>query len=261
MSVIWLLYLVYVTIFTFRNFIDTLMHVYARIFEGGGVVAKSIERPYTLWQNVVVLKATYFAGMMVYSLAVLLVHAVKKKSRTSLYLLAVSLGIVLVLLPIALSLGGAGYAERIYEILTPFVSFSLILHLRESRVEKSMKARVLLLMLITISSTLGYSIYFSGWNFQSVTYSEYLTGKFIIEHGPNIASTYSQLPLNSMLKLNASNVDLRSDQYYLIQLHDEIQFLYYIAGSGEIVYEVKTRIIGNTSVIYSSNTSILAYKS
>ncbi|MEM1645860.1 MAG: hypothetical protein QXL96_08350 [Ignisphaera sp.] len=261
-SATWLSYLAYMTIFTFRNFIDVLMRVYDKILEGGGgIVAKSIERPYMLWQNVVIFKAVFFTGMTVLSLTVLIVYATKKRPGISSHLLAVSLGIVLALSPIALSLGGAGYIERIYEILTPFVSFSLLLPLRENRMRKGMKARVLLLTLITISSTLGYCIYFSGWNFQSVTYSGYLTDKFVIEHGPNIALTYSQLPLNSMLELNARNVDLRPNQFYLVQLHDEIYFLYYIAGSSEIVYEVKVRIINDASIIYSSKTSVLAYKS
>ncbi|MEM0050732.1 MAG: hypothetical protein QXW39_09410 [Candidatus Bathyarchaeia archaeon] len=261
-SAVWLSYLAYMTIFTFKNFINTLMSVYARIIEGGGeIVTTSVERPYTLWQNVVVLKAAYFVSMTVFSLAVLIVYAMKKRSGMSLFLLAVPLGIVLALSPIALSLGGAGYAERIYTILSPFISFSLLLLLRGERVRRDLKAYVLILALLTIFSILGYCLYFSGWNQQSVTYSEYLTGKFIIEHGPNIALTYSQLPLNSMLSFNAGNVNLKSSQFYLIQLHDEILFLYYKGGSSENTYQVKVRIINDTSIIYASKTSILAYKS
>lgn len=258
----WLSYLIYMTIFTFNDFTIALKKVYESIIERGiEIVAISVERVYPLWQKVVMVKAIFFIAINLLSLAIILAFVIRKgKSNIYTPLLTLFSSTLLALSPIALSLGGAGYIERIYEILTPIISFSLTSLLRDHKLKGNIKLRTPLITSLIIFSILGYCIYFSGWNFQSVTYSEYKADEFVIENGPNIASTYSQLPIRSILSLDPQNKNLKSNQFYSIKLHDEIQFLYYKAGSIQIIKEFKENIINNTNILYASKTSLLAYK-
>ncbi|MEM0109718.1 MAG: hypothetical protein QXO83_00085 [Desulfurococcus sp.] len=263
-SSIWLSRLMYMTVYTFKNFVDTLEAVIQTILrESTYIVQKSLLRSYPLWQTIVLYKAVFYIGMVVTLFLILLYRIWRARDKKSGLLFSISAGLVILLSPIALSLGGAGYIERVYDILTPLMAFSFLSLMNNAA--KARKERYfitpLAMFLIIFASISGFIFYFSGRNFQSLLYSEVYIHNFFVGYGPNIASIYSKLNIQPILQLDYLNITLERGVLYSYAWHQDIELLYYKFGDIEILNHIKTVLILNTDLLYNSKTTMAFYNS
>ena len=92
-----------------------------------------------------------------------------------------------VLVPITLALGGAGYVEKTYDVLTPLMALVMASAIGSG-------PKTWLATFAIVASVLGYVVYFSGYDFQSLLYSEVFGYKYVATFGANIAGVYPREP-------------------------------------------------------------------
>jgi len=254
----WLIYLSYLTKYTFGNFLVTLKNVVITIIEKGvpSIVIKSITRPYELWAQIVLAKAIYFALLMLIVIIILLIVNILNEKHEISYriFLFIFSALTAVIGTIALTLGGAGYFERLPQALTPIISFTFLKSFEYfSRIR--LVLRVTFIAIISVLLLLGSTLtYFAGWNFQSTPYSEIITRNFIVEHGPNIANIYSKLCIMP-LYYPAFPYEFIPNCLYVETWHNNIQAIYYLVGDPEAVLKARIDIIRSFSLIFDVPTA------
>jgi len=255
----WLIYLSYLTVYTFGNFVETLRSVVMAIVERGvpSIAAGAVARPYEPWMRIVLVKALYMALLVSVSLSVLLIISLSshecKICRTFVRIfLFVTSALTAVIGIIALAIGGAGYVERIPEALAPIVSLTFLRILNTSI--KHLTLRILSAAIAAILILLGSVLYFAGWNFQSIPYSEAAAGSFAVKYGPNLASIYSKLCIK-LLYYPVFPYESSPDCLYVERRHNNIQAIYYLVGDPEVIVKASSDITKNFSSIFKSPTA------
>jgi len=255
----WLIYLLYLTVYTFGNFVKTLRSVVMTILGRGvpSIIVGAVARPYEPWMRIVSVKALYIALLVSVSLVVLLITSLSssecKTCRTlARIFLFVASALTAVVGIIALALGGAGYVERIPEALAPIISFAFLRILNAST--KRPTLRVFSVAIAAILILLGSIIYFTGWNFHSIPYSEAAAGSFAVKYGPNIAGIYSKLCIKP-LYYPVFPYEPGSNCLYVEYRHNNIQAVYYLVGDPEVIAKASIDITKNFSPIFKSPTA------
>lgn len=250
--ILWFIYLGYLTLYTFGNFLQTIKSVIMSIIEEGGfnIVAQAVGRPYELWHQIVLMKASYLALLVSIPSIMLLIVALTKNRNESTIAKAFTFIIATlasVIGTIALTLGGAGYVERIPEALAPIVAYSLLKYPR-------LKLKAFGSLFLIALCLLGGVLYFAGWNFQSITCSEPSALNFIIIHGPNTAGIYSNMCVQDLFYPTYPYKPM-TNCLYLETRYNNIQAIYYLVGSLQPLEEAKNTITGNFDLIYKSPTA------
>jgi len=256
----WLIYLSYLTIYTFGNFVQALKSVVMAVVERGlpSIVAEAIARPYEPWNQVVSIKALYMVLLASVAVIMLLIQIFSqnlyeiRRSITKVLLYASSAMIAVVGI-IALALGGAGYVERIPEALGSIIALAI---LSLSPLSKSSYLKILISAFMITLTILGGILYFTGWNFQSITHSEASVGNFIDGYGSNIAGIYSKLCVET-LYYPVFPYKLTPDCLYVEYWHNDIQAIYYLVGDPQAVIEASNNVVKNFNIIFESPTASL----
>lgn len=255
----WFIYLSYLTVYTFRNFIETIRSVVLSIVDKGipSIVTSAVTRPYEPWMRIVLIKAIYMILLISVSLLTLLIVSLSKheckvcKTSVKIFLYIAS-ALTAVVGIIALTIGGAGYVERIPEALAPIISLSLLRIFNTSA--KYSALRIPSMAIATILILLGSVLYFAGWNFQSISYSEAAAGSFAVKYGPNVAGVYSKLCIES-LYYPVFPYRFSANCLYAEYLSNNIQAIYYLVGDPETIFKVSKDLTNNMSIVFRSPTA------
>jgi hypothetical protein len=157
---------------------------------------------------------------------------------------------------ISLPLSSTGYLERIF-LISPLIAYSLVkfsagLQVRVSSRKTMLRAITVIALAVLVLS--GLLFYFSGRNFQSITYSQIAQKDFLVKTDPyNIAGLCTQRPI-STLGTGTSN-GIERGVLYVFSLHDMIYSSYYSFGSLDTAQRIYVDSLENTSQVYDSGTS------
>ena len=260
---IWLTYLLYISNFTLMNFLHTLIRVIKKyLFEGViEVTSSAVRRAWEPWENVVIFKVLYmailiFGGLILTALQYWL-------TKNQIYLLrAIIIFIVSAAMgSIAVALGGAGYIERIFEMLLPLLLLPFVEIQIESPKNRHSNTIRKSLVTITLFSLLLMSpfVYFSGRNFQSITLSETHSTQFLREHTDTIAGVYLTITARSLYDLRLGNYTHIPHGLYILMLHHLYSYLYYSFGDLQLLYHYADYALKTCNVIYFNPMAQLLY--
>jgi len=244
----WFVYLLYISDFTLSNFTSVIISVIKRfLFEGvSGIVSQGIYRPWKPWEEVVKFKAIYM-GTLILS-GTLLTVWMYKTTRNNIYLFKISviLGVSILVGAVTVGLGGAGYTERVLELLLPLFSVAFVeafKHFNNQKYGDILRRVFITLMFFFIVS--APFVYFSGRNFQSVLTSEGSAVTFLRAYTQSIEGLYLTAGIYSAYSPLLANLTLIPDTLYWLQT--DFQTLYYLIGDPQLMYNYasKTRVVCN----------------
>ena len=260
----WFVYLLYISNFTLSSFTSTVISVIKKfLFEGvSGVVSQEVYRPWRPWEEVVKFKAIYM-GTLILS-GTLLTVWMYKTTRNNIYLFKtfVILGVSTLVGAVAVGLGGAGYIERVPELLLPLFSAVFIetfKQLNNQKYENILRKVFIVLMFFLIIS--APFVYFSGRNFQSIPTSEDKAKEFLITHTQSIAGLYSEIrTASAFTPLLTSSTPTSNTIYVKYQYqHDFIQTLYYKIGDIIALNSYIHKFKSTCNIVYHNPTTQLSY--
>ncbi len=253
----WLIYLIFMTTYTFGSFVTTLKNVFISLFsENVGLISSGMARANPVWAQLVFYKALYIGSIILLGLTLSFINARKTKSNIDQAVFTIQLFMAVFVGGLAVTLGGAGYVERIL-ILLPLVTYSLIKFVSSAKWRLPKPAlRTLAVFLLTISMLLGMVFYFSGRNFQSLTSSEIIESDYIIEHDPqtlaNVYSNMTQAPASAILVWGQV-----AGTTYVISPHYSIYTTYYINGNSSETLDFYGNLTIKNNVIYDNGVARL----
>jgi len=256
----WSLYLLYLSKFSLSNFASTVISVIKRyLFEGvTGVVSRGVFRAWTPWRDVVIFKAVHM-GALIISGTVLTAWMYRTSKRTAYLTRAfIILGISIVIGAVAVGLGGAGYIERVLELLLPLFLLAFVETHKQSNKCKYCNAlkKTLTTLMIFFIVTAPF-VYFSGRNFQSVLTSEDSARNFLRMHTQTIAGLYLTTTVRSAYAPLLTNSTFTSNTLYWLQ--NDIQTFYYLIGDLQVMYQHADYARMVCSAIYSNPSVQLLY--
>jgi len=230
----WFLYLLYVSKFTLSTFVSTLISV-VRVFliEGTtGVVEKDLSRPWQPWANVVFFKAIFMGLIILVTAFTSLELYIKLRDKIYKIGMSVIFGITALLGLVAAALGGASYIERIPLVLLPLIAITLVESMSRGRFSNNYKKVVTIIALCLV--IMGSFAFFSGRNFQSVTYAEHYAYFYLATHSPQdsygIYTNLNILTLNIAVMFKSANKST-GEMYVSISRSAIINTLYYTCGN------------------------------
>jgi hypothetical protein len=259
---IWLVYLLYISNFTLMNFLHTLISIIKKyLFEGvSEVTSSAMRRAWEPWENVVIFKVLYMA---IFIFGGLILTALQYRlTKNQIYLLrAIIISTVSAAMgSIAVALGGAGYIERIPEMLLPLLLLPFVEIQIESPKNRHSNTIWKSLVTITLFSLLLMSpfVYFSGRNFQSITLSETHSAQFLRDHTDTTAGIYLTITERSLYDLQLKNFT-NIHGLYKLTLHELYQYLYYFFGDLQLLYHYAEYALKTCNVIYFNPMAQLLY--
>jgi len=253
--VIWLTYLLYISKYSFPQFVSIAKNVVTKyLLEPGQPIASAVNRPYKPWEEVVLLKGIFMISVILSSMFINLLLFVKSRELSYLSRTMIMLSVTALVGAIGLALGGAGYVERLVRWLAPLIAISWI----STNYSKRSSGHVLIHLLLISAILLGTLFYFTGRNFQSIAYSERAYG-FVLDHDPNnIACLYSTIKVTSTEKAIEHLMHSETPQGFVaIDKHAIIQALYYLVGDETLIEKYLKELISQGSIVFSSTTSLL----
>jgi hypothetical protein len=260
---IWLVYLLYISNFTLMNFLHTLISVIKKyLFEGViEVTSSAMRRVWEPWENVVVFKALYMAIFIFGGLILTALQYRLTKNQAYLLRTTIIFTVSAAMGSIAIALGGAGYIERIPEMLLPLLLLPFVEIQLESPKNRRSNTIWKSLVTIVVFSLLLMSpfVYFSGRNFQSITLSETHSTQFLREHTDTIAGIYLTITAHSLYDLLLTNYTHIPHGLYRLMLHHLCLFLYYSIGDLQLLYHYADSALEACNVIYFNPTAQLLY--
>ena len=258
----WFVYLLYISNFTLSTFTSTVISVIKKfLFEGVlGVVSQGAYRSWRPWEEFVKFKAIYM-GTLILS-GTLLTAWMYKATRNDIYLFKtfVILGVSTLLGAVAVGLGGAGYIERVPELLLPLFSAVFIetfKQLNNRRYGSILRKVFIALMFFLIIS--APFVYFSGRNFQSIPTSEDKAREFLIAHTQSIAGLYPKIRIASAFTPLLTSSTPTSNTIYVKYQHDFIQTLYYEMGDIIALNSYIHKFKSTCNIVYHNPTTQLSY--
>jgi hypothetical protein len=254
----WFSYLAFLTVYTFRDFVGLFEKVIEILVARNlWLVQESIQRPNPVWMQIVTYKAVYISLFVLLGIIASLMNAWKTNDDVDKAAFTIQLFTTAIIGAIAIALGGAGYVERLL-MLSPLITYSLIklvgrtyantnFHL--GKLGRPVKLSLAALALTSVIFV-GIVFYFSGRNFQSITYSEIAGPNFITEHDPRGAS---QLYYTRISPVSEGIVrGFRQDFFYSISMYDTIFSVYYIVGDPGRIANIYADLSRNNSQIYDN---------
>jgi hypothetical protein len=258
----WSLYLLYISKFTLSKFADTVVSVIKRyLFEGvTGVVSQGTCRAWKPWEDVVIFKTVYM-GMLILS-GVVSTAWMYRATKSDAYLIRtfILLGVSIAIGTVAAGLGGAGYIERVPEMLLPLFSLTFVeTHKQFNKCKYCNALKKTLTALMMLFIAMAPFVYFSGRNFQSIPTSEDKAGEFLITHMQSIVGLYPEIRTASAFTPLLTNPILTSSTIYGLYRHDFIQTLYYIIGDITALNNYIHKFESACNIMYSSSTTQLLH--
>ena len=265
----WFTYLAFVTVYTFANFLSALKSVVATLFgEGLTLVFQGSIRPNAGWHQVVVGEEIFLAGLIIISLVGSLSISARSRSEQDKFVFSSILITSVFFGGIALELGGAGYIARWPEIMMPFIAYTFIRiaqvvnrKMNVPHLAHPFVVGLALFLLLAPSTTL----YFSGRNFQSLTYGEIYSKSFTTSFTPsNVVGLYpgtSVIQLYPFVQTIQEKQTIQTGQVLLFNIHDYIQAAYYLTGNATSVRNIADSAISSSNQVYENpDASILVYR-
>ncbi|MEM1637589.1 MAG: hypothetical protein QW247_07720 [Pyrobaculum sp.] len=201
------------------------------------IIERDLVRAYLPWEHVVMAKSVYYGALILLTLFILGLHRRLRPFAPVTWVLLFASGAV------AFALGGAGYAERLYQISLPLVAVALLTVAAKLPIRMSA-------VIIAIAAVPAFLFYFAGWNFQSVQYSEYYPLIFFVAYSPS-TGPYSKLPVLPNFFLINNNINLGA--YYNIAYGNYLEVMYYYKQS-YIINKINTYLLTHGSLIYNSGS-------
>ena len=165
----------------------------------------------------------------------------------------------------AVSLGGAGYIERLPSLMMPIIVYSMVKfasHLKLRRLKQSTTKLLVVLPLIVIVFA-GSTFYLSGRNFQSLTYGEYYSNDYLINYSSySLMTGYSNLKVDTISDIMAAqiaNESIGGMDLISIRRHSIIETYYYTLSDMETINNSIDGLYGNMSLVYS-NPDVLIFR-
>lgn len=252
--IVWFSYLMFITIYTFEDFVITFRNVIESLVgENVNLISAGISRPNAYWMQIVTYKAVYIALLVLLGIILSFMNASKSHDDVDKAVFNIQLFTATIIGPIAIALGGTAYIERLFLIL-PLIIYSLIKFTFNTKwsfhyIKKLIYALATVGLILLLFS--GTSFYFSGRNFQSLTYSEVIQRNFLISHDPNnVKGLYTNMlvsPVSSMLTYGFEHGHL-----YVISTHDTIYGVYYIVGESSEMLKISIDLYEQNDLIYDN---------
>jgi len=260
---LWLGYLMYMTVFTFKDFTLTLKNVFEILMtEATAIIPRGIARANKVWQQIVIYKSLYIFTLIALGITTSFINAYRRKNDTDELAFCIQILSTVFFGGISVALGGAGYVERLPSLLLPLIVYSTLnfilgfQRLKEWKI-KGFLASTLLAMIIFS----GVIFYMSGRNFQSITYGEYYSNAFLVNKDPqNIMGLYGRLevtPISKVIKDELSNKSVAYITVITIQRHDIIQTNYYIYTDTSLIKSTIKNLQDEMAIIYNNPDTVI----
>jgi hypothetical protein len=260
---IWLVYLLYISNFTLTNFLQVLISVIkAYLFENViKITSRDVLRAWKPWENVVVFKALYMAILIFGGLILTVLQYRLTKNQVYLLRAIIIFTVSAAMGSIAAALGGAGYIERIPEMLLPLLLLPFVEIQLESPKNRHSNTIWKSLVTIAVFSLLLMSpfVYFSGRNFQSMSLSETHSDQFLREYTDTIAGIYLTITRRPLYDLLLQNYTHISHGLYILRLDVLYLFLYYLFGDLQLMHHYADYALKTCDVVYFNPTAQLLY--
>jgi hypothetical protein len=263
---IWLGYLSFWALSTFGIFISDFRSVIETLVERStSLVSSELSRSNPVWGAVVFDKFLFFLALIASGLLTSLCNVYRRRDEKDKLVLFMLLFVNAFFGSVAVASGGAGYIERLPEMTLPLIVYSVIRLAAgfgmQNRTFPSKWVPFLLIGLISVSSIVGTAFYFSGWNFQSLTYGEVYSNSFLTSETPNnIIGLYPGSPITTLLQFVQSQVVEHSgfiSQITWVTRHDYIQADYYLTGNMTGVNDVVNSLSNSSDRIYANPDSVV----
>lgn len=224
----------------------------SKIPDAPNLIFAAIYRPEPNWMLIVMLKAVLMVSSV---LLVWKFTLAKRKDSLYAFLFLSSFLAALLLGYLAVSFGGAGYVERVYVALTPLLALGL--YLGATRTKSRLVFSLVILFTLLLSVT-----YFTGWNLQSVTFSERKSYVTLIEKTDNIFGIYVNKTV--CIDILYSPVFPYRDRpgrcIYIESRRVNIEAVYYRLGDWQRILEARRQVEDRFNLVFSSPTVKLYWK-
>lgn len=251
-AAIWFSYLSFVTISTFQTFTSIFRRVIeSLIVRNTELFSAGIWRPNPVWMQVVTYKAIYLGLVVLAGVVASFVNAYRSKNDVDKGVFSIQLSSTIVIGSIAIALGGTAYIERIFDIL-PLITYSIMKSILSFKGHITKKCTYpLAVAALTVLIFVGMIFYFSGRNFQSLTYSELASQEFVVVHDPNnIEMLYPRIWTSPTTGLFAYG--FYHNWLYVVSPHDTIQGTYYIVGESTKMSSIYSELALENNIVYNS---------
>jgi hypothetical protein len=252
----WLSYIIFVTGHTFETFVGIFKNVIEEFVNlNASLLSAGVLKPNPLWMQVVTCKALYLALLVLIGLISSFINAWKSNDDVDKAVFSMQLFTVIILGSIGVALGGRGYIERLL-IIVPLITYSFVKLVFNSKwhIPKHIP-KVFIYALVAIALTtlifLGITVYFSGRNFQSISYSDLAQENFIVTHDPNnVLNLYKKIKVSTLNE--GATYGFQKGVLYVITPQDTIYSIYYTVGESSKIQSVYTNLSKDYSQIYDN---------
>jgi len=229
------------------------------------VVSSELSRSNPVWGAVDFDKFLFFLALIASGLLTSLWNAYRRRDEKDKLVLFMLLFADFFFGPLAVGSGGAGYIERLPEMTLPLIVYSVIRLAAgfgmQNRTFPSKWVPFLLIGLISVSSIAGTAFYFSGRNFQSMTYGEVYSKSFLTSETPNnVIGLYPGSSITPLFQFVRSQVVEHSgsrSQIIWVTRHDYIQADYYLTSNMTGVNGVVGSLSNSSNRIYANPDSVV----
>jgi hypothetical protein len=181
--VMWFVYLNWLTIYAFGDWVQTLQHVANIIISEPFwlIFAGAIARPDPTYQLLVYGKVVFTAITYLSGLFILAYLWLRKSSGRHGALLSITIPVSAVIYLLGFAAGGVGFVERAVLMTAPFIAIGLAVLMSKVGGIKSPWPTAILLILLMLTGTVLFN---SSRNFQSRLGSEQTCDEFVSLHDP-----------------------------------------------------------------------------
>lgn len=258
----WLCCLMYLSLYQFDGLVNTFNQVISSLlFDLTTLFSSGATRANPIWSQIVMWKAIWMALLLLIGLILSLINAILNKSNINKAVFSIQLFTDIVIGGIALALGGAGYIERLF-ILLPLIVYSIceflkiaIMRIKIPKVSFTKHITplisVFLIFLIIIS---GFLIFFSGRNFQAITYSEVYGREFATTY-PTVNGLFSLKAVHSATLL--ASYRQAPNTIYGIYYQEIIHSSLYIFGDSQNATRFFAKLSAENNLIYDNGKAQL----
>jgi len=263
LSIAWFSYLIFMTSYTFRNFIITFRRVIEAIVTGREeIILFGLARADPIWEQIVLYKAVYMALIVSLGMIFSLINARRSRGKADELAFSILFFSAAIFGTLGVVLGGVGLIERLPVITLPITVYSIVKFLSNLKLSESSKvAKMLIISFLIMLLFSGYAFYLSGRNFQSVTYGEYYSYAFLGEKSPwNVAGVYPGVRIVSLygiMKAQLKNESVSRIPIVNIQRHKTVETYYYICADSSLIERSLENILNERIIIYSSSDALV----
>lgn len=265
-GIAWFSYLIYLTIYTFGDFVEALRKIIETLIaENVQIIPSRIAKANAMWEQIVSYKAIYISVLVASGLALSFVNVYHRKEDEDKLTFSIQLLSATFFGLAAIGIGGAGYIERFPSLTLPLITYTMAKYASNNKMHRHRKlTNSLAVISLTTLIFLGSAFYLSGRNFQSVTYGEHYSKVFLANNDPqNIMGIYERLkvaPITEVIKAELSNKSITHIAVISIQRHDIIQTNYYIYADISLIKKMIKNLQDEMAIIYNNPDAVVLLK-